>query len=134
MYLKGSGFFTVEEFECPTAHIVQLQKGFIQELEEFRADCNFPFVVTSGCRTTDHNDWLIRRGLPASPNSLHLIKNPKYKTDTIAFDMARPPGPRLHKLIKVGTERGWSFGIAKTFIHCDLRAKFTSRPRTIYTY
>jgi hypothetical protein len=91
-------------------------------------------AVTSGCRTKEYNIDLKARGYAASNNSFHLIENEKYGTDTCAVDISRPAGPDFHRLIELALPRGWTAGIAKTFIHLDLRAKYTGLPSIIYTY
>ena len=132
--MKYSDHFTVEELQCPTAHKIVLQQGFINELEALRVEYGHGMAVNSGCRTQDHNKWLISRGYNASPNSLHLINNPKYGTDTCAVDIARPSGELYHRLLKIALPRGWTVGVAQTFIHLDLRAHYTNLKPIIYTY
>ena len=127
-------YFQESELACPTTGIVQLQDGFGDDLDELREAYGQPIVVTSGCRTEEHNEWLQSRGYPASSNSLHLIDNDKYGTDTCAIDMKRPDGVLLVKLFQVALELGWTVGLAKTFVHLDKRAKYTDLPQIIYSY
>jgi uncharacterized protein YcbK (DUF882 family) len=131
---KYSDHFTAEELQCPTSKQVILEPGFIDDLEELRVAYGKGMAVTSGCRSTAHNDWLQSRGYPASENSFHLINNPKYGTDCCAVDVARPAGPDLRKLLAAALERGWSVGLAKTFVHLDMRGKYARVQSTVYTY
>ena len=127
-------YFQESELACPTTGIMQLQEGFDNDLDELREAYGYPIAVTSGCRTEEHNKWLQSRGYPASSNSLHLIDNEKHGTDTCAIDMKRPDGVLLVKLFKVALERGWTVGLAKTFVHLDKREKYTGLPQIIYSY
>lgn len=130
-----SAHFSIEEFADELTGEVKLGDGFIDHLEKLRVAYARPMIVTSGCRSGDHNDWLIRRGLPASPNSFHLIENEKYQTGgCIALDVARPNGINLHHMIRCATDLRWSVGIARTFVHLDLRATYTSLKPNVYTY
>jgi hypothetical protein len=123
-----------EEFADPTTGEVKFQPGFLDDLEKLRVEYDKPMIGTSGCRTTEHNEWLLRRGYKASPNSLHLIGNEKYGTDTCAVDIARPNGADAHLLVKLATKHLWTVGWAKTFIHLDRRAAYTDLPAIIYDY
>ncbi len=132
--MRYSAHFTIEELQCPTAKKIVLQDGFIDELEDLRLEYGHGMSVTSGCRSDEHNKWLITRGYKASPHSLHLIGNLKYGTDTCAVDIKRPSGELYHRLLKLALPRGWTVGVAQSFIHLDLRAHYTNWKPIIYTY
>jgi hypothetical protein len=129
-----SEHFTKKEFACPTTGRIRVQDNFFTHLERLRVAYDSPMITTSGCRTQEHNEWLIRRGYAASPNSFHLIANPKYFTDTCALDIARPNGEDFHRLVRIATEQQWAIGIASSFIHLDCRAFYADLPAIIYTY
>ncbi len=129
-----SDHFTVIELACPTSSEIKLEHGFIDDLEALRRAYGRPMAVTSACRSAEHNDWLTKRGYAASPNSLHLIGNAKYGTDTCAVDIERPGGGDLAELIRTALSMGWSVGLAKTFVHLDRRERYAGLPRTFYTY
>lgn len=131
---KLTDHFTEDEMACPTTGEIVFERDFLKHLEDLRIAYARPMVVTSGCRTDGHNDWLIRRGYQASPSSLHLIKNKKYGTDCCAIDIARPNGHDFADLVGCALEHGWSIGIAKTFIHLDMRTAYARLPQIIYTY
>ncbi len=131
---RVSRHFTRAELACPTTGRLELEPGFLGELEAFREAYGRPMAVTSGCRTSEHNDWPISRGYAASPNSLHLIGNRKYQTDTCAVDIKRPSARDLWWLIEQALRRDWSVGLAKTFVHLDRRTHFARLPRIFYTY
>ena len=126
-------YFQESELACPTTGLIQLQEGFANDLDELREAYGHPIVVTSACRTEEHNEWLQSRE-PASNNSLHLIDNEKYGTDTCAIDMKRPDGVLLVKLFQTALSLGWTIGFAKNFVHLDKREKYTDLPQIIYSY
>lgn len=131
MYSKH---FSKKELACPTTDEIKLQVGFIDHLELLRTRYGHPMQITSACRTREHNAWLKSRGYPASDNSFHLIRNPKYGTDTCAVDVAMPESSLRAKLIHEALSLGWTVGIAKTFLHFDKRAEYTSLPQIVYFY
>jgi len=126
--------FTREEFACPTTGELEFAPDFLGSLHELRTVYNKPMVVTSGCRSYEHNAKLIQEGLPASPSSFHLISNQKYNCNTCALDVARMNGPDLGEFLFIAWSRSWSIGLAKTFIHLDRRIDNSIRPQTFYTY
>lgn len=127
-------YFQESELACPTTGVVQLEEGFADDLDELREAYGHPIVVTSACRTEEHNEWLQSRGYPASNNSLHLIDNEKYGTDTCAIDMKRPDGVLLVKLFQTALSLGWTIGFAKNFVHLDKREKYTDLTQIVYSY
>ncbi len=124
-----SPHFSKRELACPLTGEIKLQEGFIDDLEELRVEYGLPMSVTSGCRSQAHNAVV-----GGHPHSLHMIDNEHHDTDTCAVDISRPRGPDLLKLVKIAIGKGWSIGIADTFIHLDMRSKYTNRQPTIYTY
>jgi len=126
--------FTEDEMACPTTGEIVFEKGFLIHAEDLRVAYARPMIVTSGCRTEGHNEWLIRRGYQASLSSLHLIGNMKYQTNCCAIDIARPNGHDFADLVGCALKLGWSIGIAKTFVHLDMRTAYTNLPQIIYTY
>lgn len=131
---KISKHFTEEELECPTTGLLELQGGFIDHLEVLRVEYGKPMVVTSGCRSKEHNEMLIESGFQASDSSLHLINNKKYKTDCCAVDIAKPNIYDQAKLIGIALAYGWTVRIGKTFIHLDMRVAYTDLKQHLDLY
>ena len=127
-------YFTNEELQCPLTKEIKLAEGFGEKLDELREGLDAPMQLTSGCRTSAHVSWLLERGYPASENSFHLIDNSKYGTDTCAVDVAIPDSVYRLNLTQLALEKGWTIGVAKTFLHLDLRAEYTDLPQLIYVY
>jgi len=124
--MKLSEHFTVEEMQCPTTGELKLEGDFLEQLEILRVEYGAPMVVTSGCRTIEHNDKLIAKGYPASKGSLHMIDNKKYNTDTCAVDIAKPNIFDQARLISLALRAGWTVRCGRTFIHLDLRTIYTA--------
>lgn len=133
-YLSDKKFFTEAEFVDAMTGRLELQAGFIDDLDELRKKYGRPMVVTHGCRSDEKLEWLIRRGYAASKDSFHLMDNKKYKTKTCALDIARPNAVDLHWLMKWAIYLDWSVGIGNTFIHLDRRVAYTKKPPVFYTY
>ena len=128
-----SDHFTVAELACPTSGQITLADGFIDDLEALRRAYGRPMAVTSACRSGEHNEWLQARGYAASPNSLHLIGNAKYDTDTCAVDIKRPAGGDLAQLIEIACPRAGRWA-GQDLRPPDRRERYTSLNRTFYTY
>lgn len=126
--------FTLDELRCPTSGIAQFEQDFLSQLHEVRTELAKPMTPTSCCRSDEHLDLLLSRGYAASKNSFHLIENEKYNVSTCAIDVHVPDSNYRANMISIGLTRGWSFGIAKSFLHMDLRAVYTKLPQIIYVY
>lgn len=107
---------------------------FLDELVALRVLTNLPMFPTSVARTHKYLQHLIQAGYEASENSYHLCRMPN-RPQCCAIDIRRSfMGTDLVKLMKMGLNRGWSFGIAKSFIHMDLRTICYNQPQVVYTY
>lgn len=126
--------FKDSELACRSSGKVILAPGFREALESLREVFNEAMVVTSCCRTAEHN-----ASVGGNPRSLHMIGNPHYvfdgrALDTCAIDIATPDGAYRARLIRMALLRGWSVGVAKTFTHLDLRTRYTGLPQQVFTY
>ena len=131
---RYSTHFTEAELRDPTTGEIKLEDGFIDQLEELRLAYGYPMAVTSGCRSSEHNEWLTQRGYAASPHSLHLMNNPHYGTNTLAVDITRPGIYQLRTLIGEALARGWTVRLADSFVHLDLRGRYTDLKPHFDTY
>ncbi len=69
-------YFKYKEFDSPDlprSGLMCMDKEFLEMLDELRGRCGFPFKVTSGFRTYNHN--------------LSLCKNPLYKASKTSSHM-----------------------------------------------
>lgn len=102
-------YFRIEEFNCQETGENEMKEEFIHKLDELRKACGFPFRITSGYR---------------SPN--HSIEKRKSKAGThaqgIACDIAVSGGAQRYKIVSEAMRLGFTgIGVAKTFIHVDIR-------------
>ena len=119
-------YFSLSEFDCPSLPNSgkNMDINFLYKLEHARELAAIPFKITSGYRTKEYNEDLLKRGYKASKNSSHLFG--------LAADIAVGSGKEryiiLNALIRAGFKR---IGVAKGFIHCDTD---DSKPDSVWTY
>lgn len=102
-------YFKIEDFDCQETGENEMEPDFIDQLDELREACGFPFIVTSGYR---------------SP--LHSIEKRKATPGThaqgIAADIAVSGGQQRRLIVEKALELGFGgIGIAKGFVHVDIR-------------
>ena len=102
--------FKLEEFACPCEEGSgkKMDKTFLEKLDYARENAGIPFKITSGYRCEEHN--LKVGGRWGSSHKKGLACD-------IAYNGSRERYIILKALMDVGINR---FGIAKTYIHCDL--------------
>ena len=135
-YVEAPHFRPVEMM-CPTSGQARFQPGFLALLESLRVLCDVPFQINSACRSNEHNEWLLSRGYPASPNSWHLMGKQLgdgSRSDTIAVDVACTDSHLRHIIVQVALDRGWTVGVAKTFLHLDARYQLFHDDPICYVY
>lgn len=117
-------YFELKEFECKCKDKycegklpqMRMNPTLIQALNRIRQELGKPIRVNSGFRCTDHN-----AAVGGVPHSTHRTG---YAADIVCDDM-----DKLKELIEAEKEiKG--IGIAKTFIHVDVRPG----PRKTWTY
>jgi hypothetical protein len=122
--------FTREELQCPGTKKVHLALGFGEALQGLRDAYGKPLKINSACRSAEYN-----RAVLGHPRSLHVYDSPHWPTGgCCAVDVAMTDGFERGRLIKVAWERGWSIGLAKTFLHLDMRTMCAELPQTTYYY
>lgn len=122
-------YFTEDELKCKGSGKLHLHPGFLGELVWLRQIFGKPMVVTSCCRSPEHN-----KKIGGHPHSLHLTSNPHRLTSgTMAIDIATPNDDYRNELIRVARELGWSIGYGKGFLHLDRRIGI-GMPRTDFDY
>lgn len=103
-------FFKPEEFEKanPSCSIDQMDEEFLLQLDDARAICSVPFIITSAYRSVDYEKSRERSG-----SSSHC--------KGLAVDLVCTSGKSRLKMVlalmAVGFRR---IGIYKNFIHVDL--------------
>jgi len=103
-------YFTITEFDSPDEEGsgYRMDKDFIRRLDTARGIAGIPFKINSGYRTVTHNTLI--GGRVGSSHKKGLAVDIGYKG-------SRERYLTLQALMEVGISR---FGIAKTFIHCDV--------------
>ena len=102
-------YFTIDEFKCSHTGLVFMDDFFLLLLDELRAACGFPFVITSGYRSPTH---------PVEARK----STPGTHAKGIAADIAYSNGEQLYAIISNAMRLGFTgVGIANTFVHVDVR-------------
>ena len=105
-------YFKLSEFDDAPETGKNMKKDFLLKLEKAREYAGIPFIITSGFRSKETNERLIREGYKASPNSSHL--------KGVAVDIKCNNSNDRIKIVKALILAGFTrIGIAKSFIHCD---------------
>jgi len=112
-------YFTDEELKCPHTGIVKLHPGFLEALNDLRIAFNKPMIVNSCCRSKEHNNII-----GGHVRSLHVYDEPFHPINgCMAVDISTRGWSfkELSTFIELAENKGWSVGIAKTFVHIDRR-------------
>ena len=120
-------WFNYSEFDSPddpgTGNLMDID--FLEMLDEARSVAGIPFVITSGYRTENHQEFLRRSGYKTSANSAHL----KGCAADISCTTARDRFIIITSLIEAGFDR---IGIGEDFIHVD--SDWEKSAAVIWTY
>ena len=102
-------YFKIKEFDCQETGNNQMDTRFLELLDELRHKCDFPFHITSGYRDPKH--------------SIEAKKDkPGTHTQGIAADIRSISASERYTLLFTAFNMGFNgIGIAKTFIHVDIR-------------
>jgi|TARA_B110000093_G_scaffold176334_1_gene211748 uncharacterized protein YcbK (DUF882 family) len=101
-------YFSLDEFVCSETGEQDMCPEFLKALSHLRQICDFPFVITSGFRGKNHS-------------SEKSKKTPGTHTKGIAADIKVSGGAQRLALVKHASAMGMSVGVAKTFVHVDIR-------------
>ena len=102
-------YFKIEEFDCRETGENNMERAFLDLLDQLRHKCEFPFVITSGYRSPRHS---IEAAKPV----------PGKHAQGIAADIAVSNASQRHTLLKHALELGFTgIGVADTYIHVDTR-------------
>ena len=120
-------YFKLSEFDCPfeEGSGSKMNYTFLEKLDQARGLAGIPFKITSGYRTKEYNEDLIKRGYKASKNSSHL----KGLAADISVKDSKSRFIVFNSLLLAGFTR---IGIADTFIHVDLDTD--KKQNVIWTY
>ena len=115
-------YFSLDEFDSPDIPFsgINMDRGFLQKLDNAREIAGIPFKINSGYRTKEHN-----AKVGGKPKSSHTIG----KAADIAYTNSRERWVIVTALQDAGFNR---LGIAKGFVHVD--SDETKSPNVIWTY
>lgn len=103
-------YFTLDEFDCKETGENQMSNNFLIMIDRLREACGFPFVITSGYRSSSHS---AERDKPNGGGT---------HTKGIAADIAVSNGQQRYKIVEEAIKLGFNgVGVAKSFVHVDLR-------------
>lgn len=102
-------YFKREEFDCSETGENQMEERFIALLDTVRHECGFPFQINSGFRSIKHSKEIVKE-----KGGMH--------TKGIACDVRVRDGRERFLVAATAIEHGFTgIGVAKTFVHVDLR-------------
>lgn len=102
-------YFDRDDFRCMETGNNEIKDEFIHRLDTLREVCGFPFIVTSGYRDPTHSA------------ERHKPNGGGTHTKGIAADIRVSGGSQRMQIVKFATSMGFSVGVAKTFVHVDIR-------------
>lgn len=119
VWTKELPYFSYDSLACKGSGIVLLDLRFAAALPALREAWNRPLIVTSVCRSPEHN-----ASVGGHVSSLHLTVNTTHKTaGTAAADIAWKDWTKAERLAfaKLAWKHHWAVGLHKQFIHVDMR-------------
>ena len=103
-------YFALSEFNCQETAENEMQDEFLKKLDHLREACGFPFVITSGYRSTNHS------------NERNKTNGGGTHTQGIAADIRALSGAERYTIVKHALALGFTgVGVAKSFVHVDIR-------------
>lgn len=120
-------YFKVSEFDSPDVpgSGSNMDEDFLFILDNIREDCDFPFIVNSGFRTTSHN-----RHVGGKPNSAHT--EIPCKAVDIKTDSRRQQALILITAALMGIER-FGLDVNGRYVHIDKSEDLPSPAIWYYT-
>ena len=102
--------FKREEFDCEVSGTNNMEMEFLEKLDELRAWCGFPFVITSGYRHPTLHPIEKRKDVPGT------------HAQGIAADIKITNAADRLTLVKNAVQLGFTgIGVADDFVHVDTR-------------
>ena len=102
--------FKREEFDCEVSGTNNMEIEFLEKLDELRAWCGFPFIITSGYRHPTLHPIEKRKDVPGT------------HAQGIAADIKITNAADRLNLVHAALQLGFTgIGVADDFIHVDTR-------------
>ena len=103
-------YFKREEFTCQVSGTNNMEREFLEKLDELRAYCDFPFIITSGYRHPTMHPIERKKDVPGT------------HAQGIAADIKITNAADRFTLVSNAVKLGFTgIGIASDFIHVDTR-------------
>lgn len=122
--------FAHKELACRKTRKVILAPGFGDALIALRVAFDQSMLVSSCCRSEEHNRTMTPKG---HPRSLHVYDKSPRGPGTKAIDIRTPNIIYARKLVEIAFQKGWSVGVSKHFVHLD-RRDFVNLPQGLFGY
>ena len=114
--------FTEEEFSCKHCGKNGISHELIDKLQLLRNELGFPFIISSGYRCEEH---------PIEAKK----KVPGTHAQGIAADIKVNNGVQRFKVVEKAIELGFTgIGVARSFVHVDIRNPDDTTPFVMWTY
>ena len=116
---KISDYFKAHELACRGSGHIHMHEGFIQSLEVLRRLMGRSFTINSCCRSKGYNAII-----GGHERSLHVYDDSHHPHDgSIAVDISMKGWSvdERKDLQELAWTRGWSIGVANSFMHLDRR-------------
>jgi uncharacterized protein YcbK (DUF882 family) len=102
-------YFTRYEFACRQTGENKIRQDFLEDMDELRHACGFPFTITSGYRSPMHSKEAAK-------------DKPGQHSEGWAADVRVADGVQRMAVVRNAIELGFTgIGVAKTFVHVDMR-------------
>lgn len=109
-----SKYFSAKEFRCPESGLLFVDPELLNLLDKLREKMGKPCLVTSGCRSVEHNAKVGGSGM-----SYHITTK---MVPCRAADIKATGGNFRYKLIEYAIELGFGgIGIYDGHVHVDVR-------------
>lgn len=120
-------YFKISEFDSPDkpGSGECMEHQLLERLDLARDIAGFPFIITSGFRTIEHNKTLKDKGYKVAKNSSHLLG---WAVD-IHCDNSRKRFELIDALYEAGFTR---IGIGSNFVHADCDPEKTNHIIWLY--
>jgi zinc D-Ala-D-Ala carboxypeptidase len=113
--MNTSKYFSESELQCKCCKKSVFAPGFLESIDDLREACGHPLSASSAARCDAHNE-----AEGGKTNSFHLISKP-WGCCAIDIKTVGWIGAKKWAFVRLAMERGFSVGIASTFIHIDRR-------------
>jgi len=124
--------FARHELACRKSGGVRFHPGFADSLAMLRMTFARPMIVTSACRSAEHNATMRPRG---HPRSLHIYDRCHHGAEgCCAIDIERQDPEYNARLVELALKASWAVGVSRSFIHLDRRIDLVGFARNVFGY